>query len=340
MLTRTFSLLILMLAFVCGFVLFFHAPAASMPQALSGRDRETRTVSFSSEILSRLSLFPGFRSRPIPIAVVIENHEDARPYQEGLADALMVQEYLVEGFIARFIALFDARYLPVEIGPVRSLRSYFLDGVEAWTLTVFHAGGSPEALDRVQRGDTFFARNLLYFDDETASLRKKGVSPPHDLFLQKKFLMSLLEEVPERLLQPVPWPPFPVGTPDGDGQTAQTIRLNFFSRVHDVVFTFEPIAEKYERMNGDTLSDARPSTVIVLEVPIDSLGEYGRLSMTLTGEGRALVFHSGTVWEGRWARENVEDSFRIVDDRGEAIPVRYGQIWMTVLPTLDRVSWE
>lgn len=272
-------------------------------------------------------------------AVVIENHEDARPYHAGIEDAVMVQEFLVEGFISRFVAIFDTRRIPREIGPVRSLRPYFLDSIAPWTRTVFHAGGSPEALKRVTEGTTFFARNLLYFDDEKGSLRKDGPPAPHDLFLNKALIKSFLAEVPEGLILPVSWPPFAKGVPEG-GEIAESIRLNFFNVLHNVSFVFQPLSQKYERKNGEDISPAKPSTVVILEVPIDDIGAYGRLFMTLNGGGRAQVFHSGKMWDARWNRSDFKLPFRITNTAGEDIPFPQGQVWMTVLPTLERVSWE
>ncbi len=345
MLSRTLSGLVLVLALLSGAVLlssvrtFDEGDTRPSKKIAEVRRRE---ASFPSGVLSRFSLLPGLRRRPVPIAVMIENHEEARPFHTGLIEALMIQEFLVEGFISRFVAIVDSRNLPREIGPVRSLRPYFLDGIKPWTRTVFHAGGSPEALKRVQEGSEFYALNLLYFDDkngEHGSFRKDGPPAPHDLFLKKKVLKSFLSEVPERLLQPVSWPPYPVGMPEG-GDRAENIRMNFFSSLHNASFEYLPLAEKYKRTNGGEISPARPSTVLILEVPIDYIGEYGRLFMTLEGSGRARVFHSGKVWEGRWSRGADTESFRITNAAGEEIPFKSGQVWMTVLPTLERVSWE
>ena len=59
-----------------------------------------------ADALSRLSLLPfGKRQRNL-MSVIIENHESARPYHQGLEKALVIQEYPVEGFITRFLATF------------------------------------------------------------------------------------------------------------------------------------------------------------------------------------------------------------------------------------------
>src|SRR3989338_1831670 len=66
------------------------------------------------------------RSRPT-VAVMIENHQEARPEHQWLEGALLIEEFLVESGITRFAVLFDAEDLPERIGPVRSLRPYFVD---------------------------------------------------------------------------------------------------------------------------------------------------------------------------------------------------------------------
>lgn len=346
MLSRTLSGLIFILTVLSGIVLLSTVPqfteeGAPKPSEKIAEQRRRQT-SFPSGVLSRLSLFPSSWNKPVPIAVMIENHEHARPFHTGLSEALMIQEFLVEGFISRFVAILDARNLPKEIGPVRSLRPYFLDGIKPWTRTVFHAGGSPEALKRVQEGSEFYALNLLYFDDingEYGSFRKDGPPAPHDLFLQKTVLKKFLTEVPERLLQPVSWPPYTVGILEG-GEYANRIHVNFFNALHNVTFDYLPLAQKYQRTNGGEVSPARPSVIAILEIPVDYIGEHGRLFMTLEGTGNAQIFHSGKLWDGRWSKGSDTEQFSFTDSTGAEIPFKGGLVWMMILPTLERVSYE
>src|SRR5690606_9454884 len=58
-------------------------------------------------------------------AVMIENSPDARP-QSGLKDAGVVYEAIAEGGITRFLAIYQNKK-PELIGPVRSLRMYYVD---------------------------------------------------------------------------------------------------------------------------------------------------------------------------------------------------------------------
>ena len=65
-----------------------------------------------------------------PLAVMIENHEEARP-QSGLSTADVVYEAVAEGGIARFMGVFYCGIAAqsVLVAPVRSARTYFLPWV-------------------------------------------------------------------------------------------------------------------------------------------------------------------------------------------------------------------
>ena len=74
--------------------------------------------------LTGVQVAPEVAESPV-YASIIENSPDARP-QSGLGEAGVVYEALAEGGITRFLALFlDAK--PKEIGPIRSIRTYFVD---------------------------------------------------------------------------------------------------------------------------------------------------------------------------------------------------------------------
>jgi hypothetical protein len=93
--------------------------------------------------LTGLPLAPALADQPIA-GVIIENHPDARP-QSGLSQAGVVYEANAEGGITRFEAFFLDSY-PAVMGPVRSLRTYFLTWGLEFNAPVAHAGGNSDAL--------------------------------------------------------------------------------------------------------------------------------------------------------------------------------------------------
>ena len=80
--------------------------------------------------------------------VQIPNGADGARPQVGLQDAKVVFEAIAESGITRFAAIFQDP--PAVVGPIRSLRLYYLNWDVPFDCTVVHAGGSVEALDAVK----------------------------------------------------------------------------------------------------------------------------------------------------------------------------------------------
>lgn len=78
-----------------------------------------------------------------PIGIMIDNVSDAMP-QAGLNDAYLIYEIIVEGGYTRLFALFKDTS-PEMIGPVRSLRHYFIDYALENDAVIAHYGWSPKA---------------------------------------------------------------------------------------------------------------------------------------------------------------------------------------------------
>lgn len=337
LLIRLFTILIIAATVLTATVLFLQVihgdryGSSNGPAQPSYVEEETR--GFGSWFLSRLKLLPSGKLYRTPVAVMVENHEDARPHQAGMEDALMVEEFLVEGFISRFAVVYDLDDLPRTMGPVRSLRPYFVEGLSPWVRTIFHAGGSPEAIDMVAKEPSIISYNgLIYYDH---FFRNEEIPAPHNLFLHREELEDLLEQQPKE----IPWPPYDLGGLQ-DGTGATTISINFFSPVHNVQYTYNSIVGTYTRMNGEVESHAKPRNVILLQIPIVEIGEFGRLKMDMTGEGDLLFFRGGRMIPGRWKKEDLLHPFIFETEDGEPIQFSTGLTWMTVVPDLGRVEWK
>jgi hypothetical protein len=79
-----------------------------------------------------------------PLAVMIENHTEARP-QSGISAADIVYEAVVEGGITRFMPIFycEAQAKDTILAPVRSARQFFLDMASEYNYPLYvHVGGA------------------------------------------------------------------------------------------------------------------------------------------------------------------------------------------------------
>src|SRR3990167_7693043 len=84
-------------------------------------------------------------TRRRPLVVMIENSPDARPHS-GIIRADIIYEAVAEGGVTRLMPVYycDAQRDDVAIGPVRSVRSYFLDWASEYGETPLfgHVGGA------------------------------------------------------------------------------------------------------------------------------------------------------------------------------------------------------
>lgn len=76
--------------------------------------------------------------------------DGARP-QAGINQAGVVFEAIAEAGITRFAAIYQDPTSAI-IGPIRSLRLYYLKWDTPFDCTIVHAGGAPDALQAVSRG--------------------------------------------------------------------------------------------------------------------------------------------------------------------------------------------
>ena len=86
--------------------------------------------------------------------------DGARP-QSGLTEAGVVFEAIAEAGITRFAAIYQNPTSSV-IGPIRSLRMYYLEWDTPFDCTIVHAGGAADALKAVSAG------NYRNMDESTA----------------------------------------------------------------------------------------------------------------------------------------------------------------------------
>jgi len=84
-----------------------------------------------------------YKGNDRPIAVMIDNHEDAWP-QANLNKAYIVYEIIVEGGETRLMAVYKGQDLD-KVGPIRSSRHYFLDYAIENDAIYEHYGWSPQA---------------------------------------------------------------------------------------------------------------------------------------------------------------------------------------------------
>jgi Protein of unknown function (DUF3048) N-terminal domain/Protein of unknown function (DUF3048) C-terminal domain len=267
------------------------------------------------------------------VGVVIDNHEDAREWQQGLEHAPLVMEHLVEGFITRFLAVFPIDSLPDAVGPVRSIRPYVVESASPLVSAIFHVGGSPEGLDALAQSTYINGFNGIGLDKHY--VYDEGAPAPHNRFINAANIRLLAGSGAVADLASL----FPRGTfiPE---ESAQIIDVNYYSPVHNVLYAYMPDAQAYVRgVQGKPLPFPI-GNVLILETDTKVVGPFGRLGIQTKGSGAVLLFRDGGMQRGTWSKAGDNTFFAFRQNDGTPLHFSDGRVWMMVLDSLDRVTWK
>jgi hypothetical protein len=137
--------------------------------------------------------------------------------------------------------------------------------------------------------------------------------------------------------EPVP----PEATPSARPRAVSSVR--FMQGAARIRWTWDETTRAYLRAQGSapfTDADGRPlrfSNIVFLWVEVnesdcrDAAGNPTPV-LTLTGEGDALVLHSGVEQQGRWVRPSLTDPPTLVDRKGRPLMLVPGPSWIHLMP--------
>lgn len=152
--------------------------ALSYPTLPSSKDSNETYSDLTGQVLSEASL----KNSPIYCIQVPNGTDGARP-QAGLTEAGVIFEAIAEAGITRFAAIFQNPSSAV-IGPIRSLRLYYLEWDTPFDCTIVHAGGADDALREVASGgysDLSENYNYMYRGTYGTRLWNNLFTTPSDL---------------------------------------------------------------------------------------------------------------------------------------------------------------
>lgn len=274
-------------------------------------------------------------------AIMIENSPDARP-QSGLKDAGVVFEAIAEGGITRFLTLHQEDK-PQLIGPVRSVRMYFVDWLAPFNASVSHVGGSAASLAEVRNGNY---RDIDQFFNSGSYWRATDRYAPHNVYTSFEKLDAL------NAAKGYTSSAF-TGFSRADGKAsatpnASTVTINISSPLFNSSYAYDAVNNRYNRNLGGVPHLDReggqitPSVVIALKVDESTVLEDGyRQSIVTSGSGQAVIFQNGTVTNATWSKNDRASQLSFKDSDGKEIPLVRGQTWISAVPNgSGSVSWQ
>jgi len=325
------------------YALFFNkpAPVAKAPVQTKKAVAPTKPATVANTLSGR-QVDASINARPV-VGVMIENSTDARP-QSGLNDAGVVFEAVAEGGITRFLALFQDKN-PSYLGPVRSVRPYYIQWAMGFDAGIAHVGGSPEALQNIK---SWKAKDLDQFANGAYFRRITSRVAPHNVYTSMDQLFELSNK---KGYSTSTFTGFPRKTAAASKTpTAKAIDLTISSSAFNVHYDYDVTNNRYLRSEGGvahnvidekgTATQLAPDVVVALVMAQGLNADGIHTTYASLGSGHAYVFQDGTVTEGTWKKNSQSEQLSIVDAAGKPLKLNPGQTWLRAVADTSRVAYK
>jgi len=275
------------------------------------------------------------------LALKIDNAPTAVP-QQGIQEADLVFEELVEGGLTRFLAIFHTQ-VPEMAGPVRSGRSTDIPLLMPFDGALFGWSGANWAFRRLL--DSVAVTDVGVYRKPSDYWRRTDRTAPSNLWAHSE---KLLRHAPDDLPPAEPiWPFRSLGQPvTSEAEPTDGVDITWGST--DVSFRWAAALGGWQRFQngeqhlvaddeGDLVALAPENVVVqftkyVLSNEIDSNGARIPIAQLTEGKGRAWILTDGKVIEGRWNKPNITVHTQFTDATGSAVAMAPGSTWILLVP--------
>jgi hypothetical protein len=277
-----------------------------------------------------------------PVGVVIENSADAWPLA-GINEANLVYETTAEAGITRFLAIYANDKIIDKIGPVRSVRPYFIDWAKEYDAIFTHVGGSPEALIQLKKDGI---KDLDQYFQSQYYWREFKRLAPHNVYTSSALLKKARNDLVRNEI-PIyePWfykdDLFPSQRPE-----QQDIEINFSTPLYKVNWQYNKEKNDYLRFQAnqkfltEDAQEVRSKNIIIQYTVVKVIDEIGRRDITTIGQGKALLFLDGKAKEGFWQRTAKDQRTKFLDENSDEIKLNRGPTWIEVVSANTLIGYK
>ena len=278
-----------------------------------------------------------------PIAVMINNHKTAQPYQTGLNDAYLVYEIVVEGGITRMMAVFKDKDTST-IGTVRSSRHYFLDYAQENDAIYTHFGWSPKAEEDINNLDIDNVNGMVdsgFWRDQ--DLLNNGVPSEHTAYNNIENILKVADKrgyettsTKDTLLN-YSVDEIDLSTMEG-AIKADNVFIEYSSYQKNT-FKYDSVNKVYTKYSNDTLRKDyvtgeafTAKNIITYQVNNYSMDSYGRQEIDNIGSGEGYFISNGYAVPIKWEKKSPAGKtvYKFLD--GKEITVNDGITYIQIQP--------
>lgn len=283
----------------------------------------------------------------LPVAVMIDNLVGVSRPQIGLDRADLVYEFLVEGGITRFMAVYLHNDVDV-IEPVRSARTPSVILARELDAVLVHVGAA-ETEGTANAGRQMLEWGVKAIDgdhDKAPFQRDYSRRAPHNMVTSTR---AIRERAAEH-----GWSGPPTLTPwlfrdggssaEGEGQAVSEISYGFAARIpaqpaYSAAWSYDAGTNRYLRsMAGAAHVDGRSRARLAFDNVVVELhrasvvDREGHIVYEQVGEGVAWIFRDGRGTEARWQKGSTDERTRYWSPDGEELSLNRGTTWVALVP--------
>lgn len=278
-------------------------------------------------------------------AVMFDNHPDAIP-QAGLNDTDILYEFKAEGEFTRYMGIFKSKYPTVNIGPVRSARTYFVTTAHEYNAIYAHWGGSPDGYEQIPKLgvndlDGIALEGITFFRNKDVNKKR-----PHNGYTTFEKMIEQSEKYKYDLKSKNEFYEFDHTKDKEKLNTFESINcdkvtLNFFKHYSEVL-EYVPDSDAYLIVrNGVNVIDENdskeymPKNIIIEFADSKVTGDLGRLTVYNTGSGDGYLLTNGKLIEINWTKDDENSKTVYTTKAGENIVLNPGKTFITTIDKKD-----
>ncbi len=321
--------------------------AEEVTELESEEEPEEETVPVDSEFKDLLTGEPiAAEQTQRPCAVVINNIKESCP-QEGIGDAGIIYECVVEGGITRLLAVYSDYTALAQTGSVRSARRCFLDLLPNHDALFIHAGGSADAYDVIAYRNTdnldgvnMYLPNSFYRDED----RRYSMGSEHSLMIDGDGIVAGIEQLgyrtqlSEDYSSPLNF--LAAGEePEMSEESAMHIYMSY-NLSHNVDYIYDEETDSYLRyqfncdphIDGTTGEQLSFTNILILSCKHESVNDAaGHIDIKMTGAGEGYYINGGAYTKIMWGRQTPYEPFVFVTEDGAPLYLEVGKTAVNIV---------
>ncbi len=290
-----------------------------------------------------------------PVAIMINNIKESMP-QQGIGEAEIVYECLVEGYLTRLMMLTSDYASLSTVGSIRSSREYYLDFAADYDAIYVHAGGSEQAYTEMKQrkvdhldGVNMSIPNMFYRDQ----WRLDNIGYVHSVVSDGERIVDGIKYIKcrtdlkksfESPLSFVEW-----GETYVPEETDCSKLLVKYNGGHHPYFEFNEDDGLYYRyqFTGDEHIDyntgeqlAFTNIIVLYMKTANTKDEYNHLDVITTGSGEGYYVTAGGCEEIKWSKSSEDSPMKLTNSDGEPLLVNRGKSFFQICSTAMKATTE